>query len=68
VRELLLRAGLPVETPRIGAAYAFELMQMDKKVLAGTLRLVLLDKLGHALVTGRYERAALDATLTEYFG
>jgi len=68
VRELLLRAGLPVETPRIGAAHAFELMQMDKKVLAGTLRLVLLDKLGHALVTGRYERAALDATLTEYFG
>jgi len=68
VRELLLRAGLPVAMPRIGAARAFELMQMDKKVLAGTVRLVLLDGLGHALVTGRYDRAALDATLAEHFG
>ncbi len=68
VRELLRRAGLPVETPRIGAARALELMQMDKKVLAGSVRLVLLDRLGHAVVTGRYERAALDATLTGHFG
>lgn len=67
VQDLLARAGLPVETPRIGAARAFELMQMDKKVLAGTVRLVLLEKLGHAVVTGRYERAALAATLEEYF-
>ena len=67
LRDLLTRAGLPVQTPRIGAARAFELMQMDKKVLAGTVRLVLLDKLGGALVTGRYERSALDATLEEYF-
>jgi 3-dehydroquinate synthetase len=41
---------------------------MDKKVLAGSVRLVLLDRLGHAVVTGRYERAALDATLTGHFG
>jgi 3-dehydroquinate synthase len=68
VRELLRRAGLPVETPRIGAARAFELMQMDKKVLAGSVRLVLLDRLGHAVVTGRYERGALDATLSGHFG
>jgi 3-dehydroquinate synthase len=67
VRDLLARAGLPVVTPRIGAARAFDLMQMDKKVLAGTIRLVLLDKLGSAVVTGRYERAALEATLEEYF-
>jgi 3-dehydroquinate synthase len=67
VRDLLSRAGLPVDTPRIGAARAFELMRMDKKVLAGTVRLVLLEKLGRAVVTGGYERAALDATLQEYF-
>jgi len=67
VRDLLGRAGLPFETPRIGAARAFELMRMDKKVLAGTVRLVLLDKLGRAVVTGDYEQRALDATLAEYF-
>jgi 3-dehydroquinate synthetase len=44
------------------------LMQMDKKVLAGTVRLVLLEKLGRAIVTGRYAQSALDATLAEYFG
>ena len=51
VRELLARAGLPTEAPRIGAARAFELMQMDKKVLGGAMRLVLLEKLGRAIVT-----------------
>jgi len=68
VRELLARAGLPTEVPRIGAARAFELMQMDKKVLAGQVRLVLMERLGQAIVTGRYERSALDATLREHFG
>jgi 3-dehydroquinate synthase len=42
-------------------------MQMDKKVLAGSMRLVLLEKLGRAIVTGSYPQTALDATLAEYF-
>jgi 3-dehydroquinate synthase len=67
VRDILARAGLPTETPRIGAARAFELMQMDKKVLAGTVRLVLLEKLGRAVVSATYANSALDATLNEYF-
>ena len=68
LRDMLLRAGLPTRAPRIGAAKAFELMQMDKKVLAGTVRLVLLEKLGRAVVTGKYSQGALEATLQEYFG
>jgi 3-dehydroquinate synthase len=68
VSDLLGRAGLPTQTPRIGAARALELMQMDKKVLAGAVRLVLLEKLGRAVVASHYDRAAFDATLTEYFG
>ena len=67
VRDILARAGLPTEAPRVGAAKALELMQMDKKVLAGTVRLVLLDRLGRAIVTGDYAQAALEATLEEYF-
>lgn len=67
LRDLLARAGLPTETPRIGVARAFELMQMDKKVLAGTVRLILLEEIGRAVVSGRYDLAALDATLAEYF-
>ena len=66
IRDLLGRAGLPAAAPRIGAARAFELMQMDKKVLAGTLRLVLLERLGRATVSGSYPRDALDSTLAEH--
>jgi 3-dehydroquinate synthase len=66
IRVILARAGLPTAAPRIGAARALELMHMDKKVQAGTLRLVLLEKLGHAVVTGKYSSNALDATLAEF--
>jgi 3-dehydroquinate synthase len=59
---------LPTEPPRVGAAKILELMHMDKKVLAGNVRLVLLEKLGRALVTGEYSQAALKATLAENFG
>jgi 3-dehydroquinate synthase len=67
IHELVRRAGLPIEPPRIGAARALELMQMDKKVLAGTVRLVLLERLGNATVVGKYDQSALEATLQEHF-
>jgi 3-dehydroquinate synthase len=67
VRDILGRAGLPTEAPRVGAARALELMQMDKKVLGGSVRLVLLEKLGRAVVKGDYPQTALDATLAEHF-
>jgi 3-dehydroquinate synthase len=67
VRALLQRAGLPVDAPKIGRDAARSLMQMDKKVLAGSVRLVLLESLGVARVTGDYPADALEATLAEYF-
>ncbi len=68
VHDLVARAGLPTETPKIGAVRALELMQMDKKVLSGKLRLVLLERLGRAVVTPTYPQSALDAALRENFG
>jgi 3-dehydroquinate synthase len=68
IRNILVQSGLPTEAPRIGAAKAFELMQMDKKVLAGAVRLVLLEKLGRAIITAKYSQDALDATLKDHFG
>ncbi len=67
VHDLLARAGLPTEVPRIGAARALELMRMDKKVQGGTVRLVLLEQIGRAVTVGRYAQDALGATLAEYF-
>jgi 3-dehydroquinate synthase len=68
IRRLLLRAGLPVAAPQIGADSALGYMRMDKKVKAGRVRLVLLERIGHAVLTGRYPDAALDATLRASFG
>lgn len=66
IRDLVRRAGLPAEAPPIGVSRALELMQMDKKVLSGTVRLVLLEGLGHAVLTGAYDQSMLEATLAEY--
>ncbi len=68
VRELVLRAGLPAKAPRIGVARAMELMALDKKVLAGQLRLVLLKRLGEAVVSADYDRGALEAVLEAEVG
>ena len=68
VRELLDAAGLPCDAPRIGAERALDLMRMDKKVQAGNIRLVLLEKLGRAVVMSKYDQQALMATLREHVG
>jgi len=67
IDALVQRAGLPTEAPRIGAGRALELMRMDKKVLKGAVRLVLLEKLGRAAVMADYPEDALQATLNEHF-
>ena len=48
--QLLERLRLPVKAPRIGAERARELMGMDKKVIGGRIRLILLRQLGQAEV------------------
>ncbi len=68
IRELLGRVGLPLEAPRIGSRRALELMQLDKKVQAGRIRLVVLRSLGVAAVSDDYPDDALAATLLEHFG
>ncbi|HEY3849551.1 MAG TPA: 3-dehydroquinate synthase [Steroidobacteraceae bacterium] len=66
VDGLLRRAGLPTEAPKVGAARALELMRMDKKVLAGKVRLVLLERLGSGIVVSKYPERTLETTLREH--
>ncbi len=49
VRNLLIRAGLPVVGAKLGTERYLDLMGHDKKVIAGRLRLVLLKHLGEAV-------------------
>lgn len=64
VIRLLVRAGLPVVPPAGMRPEDFlRHMAIDKKVLDGQLRLVLLKRLGEATVTSDFPRELLEATL-----
>ncbi len=49
---LIRKAGLPVKGPALGADRYLELMRVDKKAEAGAINFVVLDRPGHAVVTG----------------
>jgi len=64
VKAILQAANLPVVPPaEISPEQFLALMAVDKKVLAGKLRLVLLRQLGHAIVTADFPLANLEKTL-----
>jgi len=61
---LLRQAGLPTSPPaEMDADRFMDLMAVDKKVVDGGLRLVLLQEIGDALVTGDFRQDLLIATL-----
>lgn len=63
-RTLLQQAGLPTSPPaEMDAERFMELMAVDKKVVDGGLRLVLLRDIGDALVTGEFRQDLLAETL-----
>jgi 3-dehydroquinate synthase len=68
VRRLIELAGLPAQIDGVSPESALEHMQIDKKVQAGRVRLVLLREIGNAFVTADYPAEALTRTLATYFG
>jgi len=66
-QALLLKASLPVRAPEDMTAETFiDLMAVDKKVLDGELRLVLVSELGKALVTKSFSMSNLRKTLAAF--
>jgi 3-dehydroquinate synthase len=64
IRQLLVKAGLPVDPPpEIGRERFLDLMAVDKKALDSGLRLILLHGIGDAVISGDYDPRLLDATL-----
>ena len=67
VLQLVKMARLPVNPPaELSTERFLELMSVDKKVLDGKLRLVLMQAIGRALVTDEFAREALLQTLDVY--
>ncbi|HEX9627398.1 MAG TPA: 3-dehydroquinate synthase [Acidiferrobacterales bacterium] len=66
VARLMRRARLPERAPAsLSAARMLELMSVDKKVLDGQMRLVLLQSLGQAVITGEVPVERLRETLEQ---
>ncbi len=65
-RRVVAAAHLPIRPPAEMTAERFRaLMAVDKKVLAGRLRLVLLKGIGEGVVSGDFDPALLAATLED---
>jgi 3-dehydroquinate synthase len=65
--DLLQRADLPVIPPSEMSADQFlEIMAVDKKNVDGTIRLILLQEIGKAMLPCSVDREHLKATLDEY--
>ncbi len=63
-RHILQRANLPVDPPAQMTGEDFtRYMSVDKKVLDGTLRLILMKSLGKSIVTAEFDPAALKRVL-----
>jgi len=63
VERLFVRAGLPVRGAPLGAVRYLELMRHDKKVEDGRMRLVLLRKIGRAVVSDAAGEADIAAAI-----
>lgn len=64
VKQLLLKADLPIHAPEeMGVSDFLEHMSVDKKVIDGTLRLVLLKAVGDAVVTSEFPGELLSSTI-----
>ena len=64
IRYLLARAHLPVDPPTTMSGEDFmRYMSVDKKVLDGSLRLILMQSLGEAMVTADFDAEALKRVL-----
>jgi len=63
IRTLFERARLPVRAPALGTEKYLQLMGLDKKVVGGKMRFVLLETIGHAVVKGGVPEEMVRQTL-----
>lgn len=63
IYSVLTAARLPLEAPKLGVEKYLHLMQLDKKVADGKIRLILQQGIGRSVITSDYDAEKLKATL-----
>ncbi|BBB24317.1 3-dehydroquinate synthase [Isorropodon fossajaponicum endosymbiont JTNG4] len=67
VQDLLEKANLPISIiGKISASDFMKAMLVDKKVINGNIRLILLKELGHAFVCDHYKNQLLNQVINEF--
>ncbi len=61
--DLLTKARLPLDAPKLGVDKYLDLMQLDKKVADGKIRLILQQGIGKSVITSDYDAEKLRAVL-----
>lgn len=64
IKIIMQAAKLPIEAPDLGAEEYLRLMQLDKKVADGRIRLILQQAIGKAVITADYDADKLKQTLS----
>lgn len=65
-KKLIEQANLPSLPPKTDLVTSLDLMQHDKKVKSGKIRLILLKALGEAVLTSEYDEQALKTVLANH--
>lgn len=63
IHRLITSAKLPLDAPKLGVEKYLDLMQLDKKVADGKIRLILQQGIGKSVITSDYDAEKLKATL-----
>ncbi len=64
IKTIMQAAKLPIDAPNLGADEYLRLMQLDKKVSDGRIRLILQQDIGKAVMTADYDADKLKQTLS----
>jgi len=64
IKTIMQAAKLPITAPDLGADEYLRLMQLDKKVSDGRIRLILQQDIGKAVITADYDAEKLKQTLS----
>lgn len=64
IKTIMQAAKLPIEAPDLGVEEYLRLMQLDKKVSDGRIRLILQQDIGKAVITADYDADKLKQTLS----